>query len=134
MGKTVHLFSKTKQRRKLQLQLKKLGAIVLAWLLVAVLVTFYDHFNFHSVWSQGHTENYSLLENLGFQGLAALISSLLLGSWMIFYVNEELREKPYTYTLIAVAAVFFLIGAGLMLFLGGIYIYNETGQWPHTNA
>ena len=50
--------------------------------------------------------------------------------WLVFYVNEKLREQPYGYTLLMVALSFLVIVAFIALVLGLGFVKYDTGYWP----
>jgi len=120
--------------RKLSIQLDKVFVIVLCWLFVGVLLTLYDHFLLSSELSDGYTKDYSFFKNLTFNLSAAFLGSSLGSLWLIFYVNEKFRDRPYGYTLALVALSFFVIVAFIAFALGMGFVRYETGHWPYTNS
>ncbi len=120
--------------KKMSIQFTKVFIICICWLFVGLLISIYDHFLLSSELSSGYTENYSFLKNLAFNLSASFIGALLGSTWLIFYVNEKLRDKPYGYTLITVALSFFIIIAIVAFILGMLFVKYETGNWPYTDA
>lgn len=120
--------------RKLSIQLSKVFIIVLCWLFVGVLLTLYDHFLLSSELSDGYTMDYSFLKNLTFNISAAFLGASLGSIWLVFYVNEKLRDKPYGYTMITVAISFFVIVAFIAFALGMGFVRYETGHWPFADS
>ena len=99
-------------------------------------MTLYDHFLLSSELSQGYTRDYTFLKNLIFNLSAAFMGSFFGSLWLVFYVNEKLREQPYGYTLLMVAFSFLVIVAFIALILGIGFVRYDTGYWPflHTGA
>ena len=97
-------------------------------------MTLYDHFLLSSPLTGGYAEGNSFVINLIFNLSAAFMGAVLGGLWLVFYVNERLREEAYGYTLLMVALSFFAIVAFIMLVLGMAFVKFETGHWPYTDA
>ena len=111
------------QRRKLGIQLRKTGLIVLCWMVVALLVTIYDHLCISSELSSGFAADYTFLRSLVFNLMAAVLGGTLGGAWLVFYVNERARDKPYYFALLMVALSFVLIVAFLFFAVCGWVFY-----------
>lgn len=118
---------------KLKIQLTKLIWIVVSWLFISVIITSYDFLVISSDLAAGPDPTYSNLANFTFNAIAALMGSLMCGTFLIFYVNEKLRDKPYGYTILAVAVCFITIVVIITLILGLFVVYDQTGSWPHEN-
>lgn len=116
--------------RKLSIQISKILIIVICWLVVGLLVTLYDHFLLSSEMSTGYAEGFSFQKDLVFNLAAAFMGSLLGSAWLVFYVNERLRDKPYGFNLLMVALSFFVIVAFIAFVLGMISVKYEAGYWP----
>lgn len=116
--------------RKLSIQISKIFVIVLCWLFVGILLTLYDHFLLSSEMSKGYVEDFSFHKNLAFNLSAAFMGSILGGAWLVFYVNERLRDRPYGFNLLMVALSFFVIVGFIAFSLGMVFVKYETGRWP----
>lgn len=88
---------------------KKVLTIIIVWAAISVVITLYDHISLHSQLSTGTSRDYSFMSNLTFNVAAALIGGLLGGGFLVFFVNERLRDKPYWMTILFVAISFILI-------------------------
>ena len=119
--------------RKRSIQLEKVLIIILCWMLVGVLITLYDQFLLSSELALGSTDDYSFLKNLTFNLSAAFLGAFLGSLWLVFYVNEKLREKPYGFTLLMVAVSFLVIVAIITFTLGMGFVRFDTGYWPFTH-
>lgn len=117
--------------QKLKIQLSKLLIIIVAWMTVSFLITCYDFLVLVSDYSQGPTELASFSRNLSFNLAAGFMGSVMGGSFLIFYVNEKLRDKPYGYTISAVTLAFIAIVALVTSLLGFFLVHVEIGYWPH---
>jgi adenylate cyclase len=120
--------------RKRSIQLKKVGFIMLGWITIGLLISAYDHFCLTSELSAGPSETYSIARNTIFNVSAAFMGSLLGSIWLVFFVNEKMRDKPYGQTLFLVALSFFVIVAFIAVVLGMLFVKFESGYWPFTNA
>lgn len=116
--------------RKLSIQLSKVIIIILCWLFVGILITLYDHFLLASELAIGPSKDYSFFKNLAFNLSAAFLGAFLGSLWLVFYVNEKLRDRPYGFTLVMVALSFFVIVSIIALSLGMCFVRYETGHWP----
>lgn len=83
--------------------------------------------------ANGYSAVYSFSKNLIFNLSAAFMGSFLGSLWLVLYVNEKLRDKPYGYTLGMVALSFFVIVAFITFTLGMGFVKYETGHWPYTD-
>ena len=108
--------------RKLKIQLQKWGVIVIAWMLIGFFLTVYDHVSLFTGFSAGPSERYTFLGSLIFHVSAAFIGSLLGGAWLVFYVNEKMRDQPYSYSIFAVIISFLVIVFLITAFLGLFYV------------
>src|SRR5262245_43084905 len=88
---------------------KKVLAIVIVWAAIAVIISLYDHISLHSQLSSGISRDYSFMSNLVFNVAAALIGGLSGGGFLVFFVNEKLRDKPYWMTILFVGISFIVI-------------------------
>ena len=103
---------------------------MVSWLFIGFLITTYDHYGLYSSFSSGPNESYSYLKSLIFNMTAAFIGSAMGGPFLIFYVNEKLRNKAYGYSLLAVAVSFIIVVSFITVVLGFWLIKTETGHWP----
>lgn len=89
-----------------RIKLTKLSVIIVSWMLIGAGMSLYDHAAFHSEYALGTTSYYSFSQSFLFSTLAALVGALLGGSFLIFFVNEKFRERPYGQIILMVAASF----------------------------
>src|SRR5687768_5846816 len=115
-------------RRRTQLQIRQLGFITGAWLMVGLLITVYDHLLLHTGNSQGPAAGYSFSLSLAFNLGSALMGSLLGGSLLVFYVNVKYIDKPYGYTIAFVAISYIGVILLIILVLGMITVPIKTGR------
>ena len=116
--------------RKLSIQLKKLFTIIGIWLLIGFLISVYDYFGLISEVSKESLRDYDFFVSMGFNLAAAFMGSTMGGCFLIFYVNEKLKDQPYGYSLLAVAISFVVIVSLITVVLGFVFIHGETGFWP----
>jgi adenylate cyclase len=115
------------------LKLKQLGIITFAWLIIAVLMSVYDHLVLYTAHSEGPSASYSFLLALAFNIGSALVGALLGGSFMIFYVNVKYQNKSYSYTIVSVSLSFLVIILLIMMLLGIVTANLKSGK-PIWNA
>ncbi len=108
--------------RKLKIQLSKWAIIVISWVIIGIFLALYDHLALLSDFSAGPTQHYSFTTSLLFHVSAALIGSILGGAWLIFYVNEKLRDKPYSHSIFAVILSFIVIVLLITILLGLLFV------------
>jgi adenylate cyclase len=114
--------------QRTKLKLRQLGVITVAWLIVALIITVYDHLVLISQNSQGPSEAYSLPLALAFNSISALIGAVLGGSLMVFYINERFHDKSYAYTIAAVSIGYVLVILCIVTVLGMIAVPMRTGK------
>ncbi len=119
--------------KRLKIQLRRLLTIIVAWLSVGVLITLYDWFLLQSHLSSGPAAEYDFITNFTFNVAAALMGSVFGGIFLVFFVNERLKNRPYGYTLLAVGAAFAAIVAFITFFLGLFFTKLLSGYWPFQN-
>ncbi len=95
--------------RRTSLKFAQLKVIVITWLIIGIMIALYDHLVLLTHTSQGPAPGYSLSSSIIVNMIAALVGALLGGSFLVFYINERYRDKPYGYTVIAVTLSFTLI-------------------------
>jgi len=111
-----------------RLKLTKLGIIIIAWLCIGVLITFYDYFLLTSGLSAGLVAEFSIINNLMFNLVAALLGALMGGSFLVYYVNEKYRDKPYWFTVTAVVLSFIVVVSIITIALALIAAPLQTGK------
>ena len=88
----------------------------------------YDYLVVHSIYTTGPSLEYSFGFSLAMNVGSAFIGSMLGGSFLIFFVNVQYRDRSYGYTLIAVILSFMLIIFFIMGILGIVTIPIRTGK------
>jgi adenylate cyclase len=114
--------------RRTQIKFRQLGVITVAWILVGCLMTVYDHLVLHTHNSLGPSPDYSFPLLLMMNMIASIVGSMLGGSCFVFYINEKFQEKPYGYTIIAVASFFVLVITVVVCILGLVTVPMKTGK------
>src|SRR5687768_13166995 len=105
---------------KLRIKLKKLAVIILLWMVAGFCMSAYDHFTLHSYNSLGPIANYSFARGVVFNLIAALLGGVMGGSFLVFYINEKFRSKPYGFTILAVCISFLCVMTIISLLVGTI--------------
>jgi adenylate cyclase len=111
-----------------RIKLSKLLVIVISWMLIGAGMALYDHAAFRSEFSLGTSPYYSFSQSLIFNTLAALISSLLGGSFLIFFVNERFRERPYGQNMLLVVLSFIAIVVFITSLFGVVISMGRSGE------
>lgn len=99
------------------MQLRQLGVITIAWTLVSLFMSVYDHMLLNSMFSSGPSVFYSFSRAVLFNCTSALIGAMLGGSCLVFYVNEKCIDKPISYTVSVVTIVYFSVIAIIITIL-----------------
>jgi len=114
--------------QRLRIKFSKLGIIIICWLFIGVLIACYDYFVLTSGLSYGLSTGFSFKNHLAFSLLAALLGALMGGSFLVFYVNEKYRDKPYGFTVLAVLIAFIIVIAIITFLLALIAAPVQTGK------
>ncbi len=115
---------------RLRLKLKKLLIIVFVWLGIGILQAFYDYFVVLSGFSKGISEDLSFPKYLLLCTTAATLGALMGGTFLVFYVNEKYRDKPYWFTVSAVIGSFIVVVSIITCLLALIAALLQTGKFP----
>jgi adenylate cyclase len=114
--------------QRFRIKLKKLGLIIVAWLCIGFLLACYDFFLMKSEMIASVTGNFSFGKRVMFSMIAAFLGALMGGTFLVFYVNEKYRDKPYGFTVMAVLIAFIVIVSIITLLLGLIEAPAVTGK------
>ncbi|MBT1705848.1 adenylate/guanylate cyclase domain-containing protein [Chryseosolibacter indicus] len=115
-----------------QIKIKQLAVITVAWLVVGLLMSIYDHLVLLTNNSQGLSADYSFALSLSMNLTSAVIGSMLGGSLLVFYVNVKYLDKPYGYTLLFVATAFIMVILIIIVVIAMMSIPIKTGK-PFTD-
>jgi adenylate cyclase len=115
-------------KQRTQLKLKQLVVITVAWLIVGVLMTVYDHLVLYSGNSLGPSQVYSFSLSLFLNLVSAFMGAMLGGSFLVFFVNTRYRDKSYGYTIIAVALGYIIVILLIMTMLAMVTVPLRTGK------
>jgi adenylate cyclase len=106
----------------------KLGIIIICWLFIAFLITLYDYVTLRTDISAGLSVRFSFTSHLLFNLGTGLMGALMGGTFLVFYVNEKYRDKPYGFTVLAVVGSFVIVVSIIAVLLGLIFIPIQTGK------
>lgn len=102
--------------------MQKFMTITFSWMVIAFLITTYDHFLLQSDFVGQKTDVYTfgshLLINIG----AALIGSFFGGIFLVYFVNEKLRDQRYGTNILAVVVSFVVLTSFITVMLGITYV------------
>jgi len=113
---------------KLKIKLSKVLAIMLVWIVVAILISIYDHLTIDSYYSKGFSDSYTYLENVTLSLLGAMIASIMGAPFLVFYVDERFRDRSYGASILAVTISFIIIVSIITVIMGLIVIPSYTGK------
>jgi len=116
---------------RMRIASRKLLVMVIAWMAVSLLVTCYDYFALQSDIAAGFASDYSFRRSLLFNLAAATLGALLGGPFLIFYINEKFRHRPYGHSLIRVSIYFVFLVTLITLVLAFWVVWDKTGHWPY---
>lgn len=111
-----------------RLKFTKLGIIVLVWIIIGFLIACYDYTVLRSDLSSGSSAHFSFGSHVVLSMLTGLLGALMGGSFLIFYVNEKYRDKPYGLTIAAVVLSFIMVVSLVAVILALIAAPLETGK------
>jgi adenylate cyclase len=111
-----------------RLKFTKLGIIIVTWLFIGAFIACYDYFALQSEISAGTSQAFSFFHHLTVSMAAGLFGALMGGSFLVFYVNEKYRDKPYGFTVITVVISFIIVIAIITVLLALISAPFQTGK------
>lgn len=95
--------------KRTTLKFRQLAVVAIAWVIAGLMMSYYDYLVLRSVGQtiQGeyHFNGLAIAVNAG----TGLVGALLGGSFLVFYVNEKFRDKPYWYTVFSIAFFFLFV-------------------------
>jgi adenylate cyclase len=113
--------------RRLQIKLRQLAILTVAWLVIGAMMAMYDYLVLHTVYSNGPSAEYSFPFSLAMNMGSAFMGAMLGGTFLIFFVNVKFQDRSYGYTLVAVGISFLLIILFIMTILGIVTVSLRTG-------
>lgn len=114
--------------QRLRLKLTKLIVIILSWMVIGFLIGCYDYIAMKSNISLGPSVGFSLGEHLFLSVMAGFLGAIMGGSFLVFFVNEKYRDKPYGFTIAAVVLSFIIVVSIITIILGLIAAPLQTGK------
>lgn len=112
---------------ELRIKMQKVITIIVCWFFIGLLITLYDHFTVHSIYSSGPADDYTIAKSLGIHLGGALLGSVLGSTFLVFYINEKYKQKPYWQSLVAATAGIYVIIAFILAFVGIVTTMLESG-------
>jgi adenylate cyclase len=113
---------------RLRLKLAKLGVIIITWMVIGVLITCYDFFVLKSGLAIDSPVYFPFAKHLLISLTAALLGALMGGSFLVFYVNEKFRDKPYGLTVLAVVLSFIVVVSIITVILALIIAFMQSNS------
>ena len=117
-------------KRSTQLKFEQLAAIVVSYLIIAFIMTVYNDLVLHVNASQGPKQEYSFLTEVIRNMIGGLSGAIVGGSILVFFVNVKYQDKPYAYTIIAVSIAFIVTFIIIIVLMGTIITWHQTGKAP----
>lgn len=114
--------------QRLRLKLAKLTIIIIAWVFIGLLIGCYDYFVLRSELSAGTSAKFSLLYHLLFSMMTGLLGAMMGGTFLVFYINEKYRDKPYGFTVVAVVVSFIIVVSIIAVLLAAVIAPLQTGK------
>ncbi len=119
---------RTIMTQRQRIKFTKLSVIIIAWLIIGSMMAGYDYFLLTSGLSAGIAPGFSFVNHLIFSLVAAFLGAVMGGSFLVFYVNEKYRDKPYGFTLLAVTLSFVVVVSIITIVLAFIAAAVQTGK------
>ena len=95
--------------KRTTLKFRQLAVVTIAWAFIGLMMSFYDYLVLNTYDAidlhEYYTNGLAISVNVG----TGLVGALLGGSFLVFFVNEKFRDKPYGYTLLSIALFFLLV-------------------------
>lgn len=107
---------------------RKLLWMIIAWVCLGILITGYDHFIFHSVFSGGTSKRYSFFYSLILNVGVGFTAALLGGGFLVFYVNEKFRQSPYWKSIVLTAITFIVVSISIVVIVAIILSSSQSGE------
>jgi len=107
---------------KFKIQFTKVLVITLTWMGIGAVIAIYDHLAIHSLLSKGSDELYLFTTNLMINVGAGLVSGVIFGSILVFYIGNRFRRKPYWFTVLLVAVLYLVVFFLMVLTIGLVII------------
>ncbi|NOT51171.1 MAG: adenylate/guanylate cyclase domain-containing protein [Chitinophagaceae bacterium] len=114
--------------QSLRLKLTKLLIIIICWAIMGFLIGCYDYFVLRSELSAGMSAKFSLSQHLFFSIMTGLMGAVMGGSFLVFYVNEKYRDRPYGFTVMAVVLSFIIVVTVIAVVLAAVVAPLQTGK------
>lgn len=114
--------------RRHLLKFKKLGIIIIAWVFIGFLIACYDYSVLNSGLSEGSNRNFSFANHIVLSLAAGFLGAVMGGAFLVFFVNEKYRDKPYGFTIAAVLISFAVVVSIITVILAGIVAYVRSGN------
>ena len=108
--------------------MKKVMTIIISWFIIGLIITVYDHLTVHSIYSSGPADDYTLAKSLAIHLGGALVGSLMGSVFLVFYINEKYKQKPYWQSLVAATVGIYMIIAFILFLVGTVTIWLENGR------
>jgi adenylate cyclase len=96
--------------------------------MIGIIITCYDYVTMQSEIAAGAAADFSFSRHLLLNMAAGFMGAVMGGIFLVFYVNEKYRDKPYGLTVVAVAVSFVVVVSIITVLLGLIFIPLNTGK------
>lgn len=111
-----------------KIKFTKLTVVAVIWMFIGLLIACYDYTVLHSDLSSGASVHFSFASHVVLSVLTGLLGALMGGSFLIFYVNEKYRDKPYGFTIAAVVISFIMVVSLIAVILALVAAPLQTGK------
>src|SRR5690348_11360603 len=103
-------------------------AIVITTMITNGLTSIYNYFLYRLPTIEKLSSSYSFITELTWNMIAGLIVGGLIGAFMVYYIQDRFRDKPYGYTIITLLVSVFLILFVVSLAFMVPYVMKLTGR------
>jgi len=93
----------------------KIGLLAIAWMLVGVGITVYDHLVLHASISTGVSSSYSFYTNLMLNVAIGFLAAVSGGVFLVVFVNEKYRSVAYWKSILLVVISFLVVSVSLIV-------------------
>ena len=108
--------------RSRKIQIQQWIFLTIAWQLMAFWISIYDHLVIHSSLAGSVSANYSFTSNLLLNCGGAMIGAIIGGTFLVFYVNTRLLDKPYGLTILVMMVTIIAVMTIITLIVGYFYV------------
>lgn len=111
-------------------KLKKWLILACFWIFMGIIIPVYDHLLLLSNFPPDQLRWHTLLPNLLYNVSAAMLASLLAGTYLVFFVDNRVQKKSYGRAILSVVGSFIIVMTIVTTVIGVSFAKIESGAFP----